>query len=105
MGVGPATTTVVTEDKTPPMAPAHVDIKTSEAGGYITWDPNAESDLAGYRVFRSERADTGFRAVSDTLIMTNGFFDASYRAGWYYAVSAIDEFGNESPLSAPFRGP
>src|SRR5262245_39199107 len=48
MGVGPATTTVRTEDKTPPMVPAHLDIKTSEAGAYITWDPNAESDLAGY---------------------------------------------------------
>jgi hypothetical protein len=105
MGVGPETKTITVEDKTPPGIPVGLDIKPSEPGGYLTWDPNAETDLAGYRVFRSDRPDGGFTPVMDRLITTNGFLDSAYRPGLYYAVSAVDEFMNESPKSAPFRGP
>jgi hypothetical protein len=72
---------------------------------YVTWEPNEETDLAGYRVFRSEHPETGFKAISDRMVMTNGFFDSSYRPGSYYAVSAVDEFGNESKTSTPYRAP
>ncbi|HKA20728.1 MAG TPA: hypothetical protein VKN18_20770, partial [Blastocatellia bacterium] len=77
----------------------------SETGAYVTWEPNSETDLAGYRVFRSERPDTGFKPVTDRPSSGVGFFDSTYRPGLYYAVSAVDESGNESPMSTPFRGP
>ena len=105
MGVGPEPVTVTANDKTPPTVPTGLDITTSDMGAYLTWDPNQELDLAGYRVFRSERPDGDFKAVSDRLITTNAFLDPSYRPGLHYAVSAVDEFGNESPMSVPFRGP
>jgi fibronectin type 3 domain-containing protein len=101
MGVGPEQFTVTAQDKTPPAVPAGLQITQS----VLTWDANAETDLAGYRVFRSERVDAGFTAVSDRLITTNAFFDPSYRPGLYYAVSAVDESRNESSMSTPFRGP
>ena len=73
--------------------------------GSLTWDANDETDFAGYRVFRSDRADGGFVPLSDRLITTNLFFDPSSRSGLYYVVSAEDEFGNVSPRSQPFRAP
>jgi fibronectin type 3 domain-containing protein len=104
-GVGPESYQVTVEDKTPPQVPMNLDIKVAVMSAFLTWDPNEEADLAGYRVYRSERADGGFTSVTDRLITGNSFVDSSYRAGTYYAVSAVDESQNESPRSAPFRGP
>jgi hypothetical protein len=105
MGVSSEPVTVVAQDKTPPMVPTGLEVTQSDTGAYLTWQPNGETDLAGYRVFRSEQQDGGFKSLSDRLIMTNGFFDPAYRPGLYYAISAVDEFANESAMSAPFRGP
>jgi hypothetical protein len=105
MGVGPESTTVTAEDKTPPAVPVGLEVKASEAGAYVTWEPNSESDLAGYRVFRSEWPDSGFKPVTDRLTSGVGFFDSSYTPGLYYALSAVDESGNESAMSPAFRGP
>ena len=104
-GVGSETLTVIAEDKTAPQAPAGLEIVQTDAGAYLTWNPNLETDLAGYRVFRSDGANGNFRPVTDRVISTNAFFDPSYRSGRSYRVSAIDEFGNESEMSDPLRGP
>jgi hypothetical protein len=105
MGVGPAVKMLVIADKTPPAVPTGLEITPSDTGGFLTWEVNSEIDLAGYRLYRSERADVGFKAVSEKPLTSNSFFDPSYRAGLYYAVAAIDESGNESAKTAPFRGP
>ena len=105
MGVGPESVTVVAKDETPPMIPSGIEIQTSDMGAFITWQPNDETDLSGYRVFRSEHPDRGFKVITDRIVNSNGFFDVSYGPGLYYAVSAIDEFGNESRMSPPFRAP
>jgi len=105
LGVGPESVTVTVEDKTAPAVPTGLDIVESDMGGYLTWSPDQETDLAGYHVFRSESANGGFRSISDRIVMTNAFLDSSYRSGLYYRVSAVDEFGNESAMSAPLRAP
>jgi len=101
IGIGPESLSVTLEDKTPPAVPTGLDVTQS----ILTWDANSETDLAGYHVFRSERADGGFKPVTDSIIPTNLFTDPSFRSGLYYAVSAVDEFRNESARSAPFRAP
>ena len=102
-GVGPKAVTVSTQDKTPPQVPTGLDIAQSDTAAFVTWNANTEADLAGYRLFRSGRSDSDFKPVSERLIPTNGFYDQPYRPELYYAVSAVDEFGNESAMSAPFR--
>jgi hypothetical protein len=97
-GVGPESVAVVIEDKTPPQVPAGLDMVVSDTGAFVTWAVNAESDLGGYRVFRNGMP------IADRLTTTNSFFDADYRAGFSYAVSAVDEFGNESGRSSPIGG-
>jgi fibronectin type 3 domain-containing protein len=104
-GVGSESYTVMIEDKAPPKAPAGLDLIKSDKEAILTWDPNSETDLAGYRVYRSERAGGPFTLVSGRLITTNLFSDTGYKPGFYYSVSAEDEFGNESPKSAAFPGP
>jgi hypothetical protein len=97
-GVGPESVSILIEDKTPPQVPSGLDFIVSETGAFVTWSANAESDLAGYHVFRNAMP------VADRLITTNSFFDADYRAGTAYSVSAVDEFGNESGQSPALRG-
>jgi fibronectin type 3 domain-containing protein len=104
-GIGPESLNVKIEDKTPPRIPYGLEIVQSDTGIYLTWDPNSETDLAGYRIFRSDNANGDFRGISDRVISTNAFFDPAYRPGQYYRVSAVDEFGNESTMSEPLRAP
>jgi hypothetical protein len=104
-GVGPEMTTVAAIDKTPPTTPAGLEVRPSDTGAFLTWEPNNETDLAGYRVFCSEWSNSGFRPVTERLLKGNSFLDMNYRPGVYYAVSAVDESENESPMSAPVHAP
>jgi hypothetical protein len=101
LGVGPEPVLVAAEDKTPPAAPAGLEF-TQEV---LTWEQNSEIDLEGYRVFRSDRPDGGFKEISDRVIMTNRFSDPEYRSGLYYVVIALDDSGNPSGMSMPARAP
>jgi hypothetical protein len=63
---------------------------------YLSWNSNSESDIAGYKIYRSEKSD--FTANSSTLIGTalaNQFFDtlnnfASYKY-YFYKIAAFDK--------------
>jgi hypothetical protein len=89
----------------PPQVPDGLDLTQTDTRAFLTWNANAEADFAGYHVFRSEHPDRDFKQVADRLLTTNRYVDETYRSGLYYAVSAVDEYGNESARSAPFRGP
>jgi hypothetical protein len=82
-----------------PAVPRGVYSITGDEEVILSWYPNAENDLAGYRVYRgaAERGDY-------FLIATTGavqFVDRNVTNGrtYYYAVSAYDRSGNESDLS------
>jgi hypothetical protein len=104
-GVSGNSITVLAADKTAPKAPEGLQIVASNDGAFLTWKANAESDLAGYRVFRSDDPHTEFAPLTNEVHATNAFFNVRHRPGVYYTVSAIDESGNESPMSIPYRSP
>ena len=96
-GDGSTTIPVSAVDQAAPTAPTEFQATPSGDGILLTWSANNETDLAGYRVLRSERADGGFSPLHENLHPTNGFFDPASRPGLYYAVSAVDDSGNASP--------
>jgi fibronectin type 3 domain-containing protein len=77
----------------------------TETGAFIRWDMNTETDIASYRVYRSDNPNAGFTRVDMELITGISFPDPNYRPGFYYRVTAVDESGNESDPSAIVRAP
>jgi len=66
----------------------------------LVWAPNTESDLAGYRVYRSDALDGTYAVVggagSSAVFADSGLLEG---ATYYYKVTAVDTAGNESPQS------
>ena len=87
----------VTVDTTPPAAPAGLRSQVTKASeGYgsvrLTWNANAEPDLAGYRIWRD-----GVDLAGDSFPDPTRD-DADRIEGRYvYAVAAVDRAGNVSP--------
>ena len=68
----------------------------------LSWSINAETDLAGYRVYRSEQQDTPGQLVTLDLLLSPAYRDTSVQFGhhYWYSVTAVDRSGNESAPSA-----
>ncbi len=72
----------------------------------LSWQPNAESDLAGYNIYRGElpklRDGAGYRKLNATLILGPAYRDDTVEVGknYFYRVTAVDRAGNESNPSA-----
>jgi hypothetical protein len=68
----------------------------------LSWTMNTESDLAGFRVYRSEKEGTAGTILTPEWLPTPAFRDNSIEAGhhYWYTVTAVDRSGNESAASA-----
>jgi fibronectin type 3 domain-containing protein len=65
----------------------------------LTWDPNSESDLAGYKVYygnSSENYDTNIDVGNQTSYTISGLVDGN---AYYFAATAYDTSSNESGYS------
>jgi hypothetical protein len=93
-------------DTFPPAVPSGLQAVFSSVGQKpfvdLTWAPNTESDLAGYKVYRRTAASTTV-VVSSDLLKAPAWRDNNVQLGqkYYYTVSAVDLRGNESAQSAP----
>src|SRR5215469_18596595 len=99
---------VEVKDVFPPEAPVGlVAVATAGQNGQgpaidLSWQPNAEPDLASYVVYRRE-GEGGWQRISPaTPGIAPAFHDAQVQAGhtYIYAVSAVDKGGHESQRSA-----
>jgi hypothetical protein len=98
-------------DTTPPATPASVVAAAGQSRIWVSWSPNTEVDLAGYRVYYSVGAAgppwSGTAAIEGTpspvQVMGTNVLLRGLMAGtnYFVAVSALDTTGNESPLSSP----
>jgi hypothetical protein len=94
-------------DTFPPAAPTDLEAAivpaTPQGGSYVelSWGISAEPDLAGYRVYRSDREDATGRLLNNDILPSPAFRDISVVPGgrYFYRVSAVDRAGNESPMS------
>jgi hypothetical protein len=99
------TETIDAKDVFPPAVPAEVAaVADAQARAIdLSWTPNTDADLAGYVVYRRDvTAGTAMERISGkSLVAPPSFGDTTVVAGhrYAYAVSAVDQDGNESARS------
>ena len=76
----------------PPATPGGFTATGSQAGISLQWNVNAESDLAGYNLFRGASADGPFTQLNAGLLTATSFNDTTAAAGAtsYYRVVAVN---------------
>ena len=94
-------TSATPRDMTPPDRPTGLTVVPGVGRIFLTWNENKERDLAGYRVYRSVRSGRDYERLTDKLINRTTFSDLRVKPGvvYYYRVTAVDQSGNESPMS------
>lgn len=99
---------VIPRDTFPPAAPQNVAVTVvpGEDGTFtadLSWAINLETDLAGYRIYRSEQQGERGQLLQTELLLSPAYRDNSVEAGhrYWYTVIAVDRAGNESAPSEP----
>jgi hypothetical protein len=99
---------VTPRDTFPPASPQNVvAAEIPGENGTVTvdlsWSMNLETDLAGYRVYRSEKPGERGQALNLDLFASPAYRDLTAQAGhrYWYVATAIDRAGNESEASEP----
>jgi hypothetical protein len=98
---------VTPKDTFPPAAPQGIvaAIQPGTTPGSVavelSWSINVESDLAGYRVYRSEQEGERGAPLTPQLLPSPAYRDNSVQYGqrYWYTVTAVDRSGNESAPS------
>lgn len=96
---------ITAEDRFPPVAPSGLVAVQEGAAVRLFWNPSAEHDLSGYRVYRRDAAtDSAWQRIGPELVAQPLFLDAvvAGEQNLEYRVTAIDraEPPNESAPSA-----
>ena len=94
-------------ESTAPAAPTGLNVCQQGASVRLSWNANAETDVAGYEVLRglasedpaSVQWDVVGRMIDSTVFVDNGLRDLN--ASYYYKVKAIDKSRNRSEASEP----
>ena len=94
-------------DTTAPAVPTGLAARAEEDGVSFSWNPNGEGDLEAYRLYLTDGAGNALsRVASFKKNAATGYAECAAEwnaAPWYFALSALDRYGNESGLSAPIR--
>ena len=102
-GRGPwsSATLLITGDLTPPSAPTGLVATSAPGGGYLTWIPSPEPDVAFYEILTSTNNATGFTVLDSTPSTQWSFQGPPFVAGTqrFIRVRAVDRRGNRSALS------
>jgi len=85
-----------------PRAPASVVAKAALKSIALSWKPNAEADLLGYQVFRSDGPGGPYQLWADGWQDTTYVDSINIQAGvrYYYVIAALDTSGNQSQFSS-----
>ncbi len=97
----PAVVKVIPLDLTPPKVPTGLKVEIRNNKVYLTWDKNKEEDLQGYNVYRTQILKQPPKKLNSRVLRKNSFIDRDIKEGchYWYAISAVDKYGNESALT------
>jgi hypothetical protein len=89
-----------------PSAPTGLVVQSANGFIRVNWNNNPETDLAGYRVYRSATQNDGYLPVTPSLQATNQFFDIRAVPGltYWYRVIAFDTAGAQGAPSSTASG-
>lgn len=95
---------IVPKDTFPPNPPSAVTIAASPNTISIFFATNTETDIAGYKIYRSmdsAQPKSTWALLTPQLLLTNTFQDTNVESGktYFYYLTAVDKFGNISELS------
>jgi len=95
-------------DKFPPKTPAGLKGKIDTTGKVVlTWSPNKENDLLGYRIFKNNATNEEKVEITKTFIKDTAFRDTitleTLTEEVYYYITAVDKVYNNSKISAPVK--
>jgi fibronectin type 3 domain-containing protein len=93
--------TITPKDTYPPAMPGGLRVVAGPGSIELAWDRSGEPDLAGYRVYRSVAGGTWVKLADVSQVPA--YSDHQVESGklHQYAITAVDQAGNESPRSAP----
>ncbi|MGH9585597.1 MAG: fibronectin type III domain-containing protein [Acidobacteriaceae bacterium] len=98
-----ASITINARDLFPPATPSGLEaVADSEAHSIdLSWQPDTEPDLAGYRIYRRAAGSAAAPARIGAVAAGPSFRDTTAQPGrsYQYSVTAVDRDGNESPRS------
>lgn len=99
------TISLVPRDVFPPAVPTGLRAIRLPVGVQLLWDPVADADLEGYRIYR--RDPGGEKVIAAEMAPTNQFIDRNAPSDRlvYYEVTAVDRDGNESAPSVEAEAP
>ena len=68
----------------------------------LDWNPNAESDLAGYKIYAATSSGAYGAAVATVPANATSFVVPGLQPGvtYFFVITAVDTSGNESVRSA-----
>ncbi|MGD0774362.1 MAG: hypothetical protein ABSC05_16225 [Candidatus Solibacter sp.] len=94
---------IVPRDIFPPAAPKGLQASTAPNSIELNWERNTEDDLNGYRVYRGE-GNQSLEKIADVSVVPS-YSDRKVEHGktYRYAISAVDQAGNEGPRCAPIE--
>jgi hypothetical protein len=95
--------TTMESDFVPPEVPEGLAASACEDGIAVSWLPNSEDDLEGYRLYRRAEGEAAYALLAEFPPAQTSYTDRDVAAARFYeyAVAAFDAVGNESARSDP----
>jgi hypothetical protein len=96
------TVTAGTATNSPQTIPVTLTVSApTTSSATLTWDPNTESDLAGYKVYRATASGAYGAPIATLTGNVTNYGDMGLQVGttYFFVVTAYDTAGNESTVS------
>ncbi len=85
----------------PPAAPTGLAATPGDSQVGLDWNDNAESDIDGYNVYRSEAQGGPYTQINGSLVPSSDYLDTTVinDTSYYYVVTAVDLASQKSTFS------